>query len=285
MPTTDSTTHYQLPSTSGGNAQLDALRAACAAFDIDHDISRVNHADLELSTMPTEAVAAAELADEAVLVSATEAATWVEHAAARLAQARDMDHLRAALLKHRDPAAHRRYRADRDDVLARLTEPVATAIEALTKDVKKLPASAPLDTEAVIATDASAAYKRVKATLSSLGTVAALLLPSSRAGLRAHVVLPFVDVPDLGAEPVNARGQSLEDENPDRAALHRLHRDAQLNRDLTLLAAARGDYGERITLSAAATRQEVADRVARLDRALTRSAQRSDQATTFRLTP
>lgn len=248
------------------------IREALTAFGLEAP-PRLNPVDLALEAAPTADTVAADLAMEALDVSAKGAEKWTREAAARLQAAEATDALREAMKKYLPNQTRARWKANLADALAQLADPVAEVLAELQADAANLPSTGdPLDPATVLAAGAGGVeHQRTTANLSRLSAAASLLLTSGLDEV-AGPMLPLLDLPEVAREKIDAftRVSHEDAPNPEREAVRRLRSDAaEHGLDHALIRVAQGAYGG-VSLSLAPDLDTMRDRSQRLEDAVSR---------------
>lgn len=232
-----------------------------------------------LAAEPTARSLGVALATEAVTLPADQAQTWTEDAIARMTRALAADEVRKAVSGHRPHALTTTGRVLIDRAALDLADTFDTAAERLATLAAKLPTgTTALDTDAVMASDATKSYREVGQVLATLAALGALPDPGvggSPIPATLRDVLRVVDIPEVSVAQVDRiTGRAL-DHDETRERVRKFAEDVQKHgADVTLVQVARGTYGEGITLSWATSRTALTERVDRAVAAL--SAMRVD---------
>lgn len=224
-----------------------------------------------LNAEPTADQTAKALAED--MLTAPDAAAWLEDALDQIKRAHAADALRHAIGRHRDAVV----RAHADRLTADAAAAVAPAFDrtakALTRAAAKLPAGdRPLDLEPVVALDATKEMKSAQAALRDLATLAGIHRTPNAAGLPSRVVrlVAVVDFPEVPVETVDQMTGAPLDHHAGRDAVRRFIRDAdERGADRALIGVARGEY-DGLTLRLAESTADLYDNANRAHAAVAR---------------
>lgn len=209
----------------------------------------------------------AQLATE--VLSAEDPDAWMQDAVERMQQTLAAEQVRIALGQSQD----RLIRANREkwttDTVALISESVTSVITSLSDAAADLPED-PLDLGAVVATHSTRAMETAISALTELGTYANIYGNPANSRLQGAGELPaIVDVPSVGPARFHPTLRKVANPDEDRDHMRRMHGDLQRHGiDAVLIRVARGDYGDNITISLPASRQEWGVRIGRLAAAL-----------------
>lgn len=258
--------HYTYTGSAGTTDLLRRLTAACERAGVTPPTVAAEVRE-RLATEPTVRDVETALAEEAL--DAEDVDAFTEDAITRMTRAHAAQAVREGLLK----MEQRTLRTASPQLIASTVKAihgaVAASIKALEKAAKSLPEDAPLDLEAVVAADATAAMKTAQKALADLAAYRTIHgVCRTESSVRISAVLPLVALPDVETERIDRiNSRSLVKPSPERDAVRAFHRALEDDYDAALIALARGAY-VGLSLSFATTGDELRERVARADRAL-----------------
>lgn len=263
---------YFTPTLTMAPTALTGLEAACRELGIDPP-TRANGVEARLRRLPTAIDAARAAAREAI--TAPDVDRWLDDAVQAVQRAQAGDQLRAAWRQHQDSrgATLHAHRLALAAVADQLAARAGAAILVLMKAAGRLPAGDPLGAEAVLSADAGPDRQAAIGALRTLAACAQCFITPVTGTLTLAVrqLLPIVETDDPGARPVEmmTRAPIPAGANDIRGSIRMFVRavdDRGVDAVIIDVAAERHP-GVRIRL--AADSAELAERVERLDRALT----------------
>lgn len=267
------TNFYTRPTTHNLN-QFKNIAAAYAAAGLTAP-TYVEDLKAHINTAPSVEQVAASIAAESL--DATDAAEFYADALARIQQAQAAEALKVAFNRHIQTALDAKAGSYRRTAAEDLAPSFNKIAKAFTAAAAKLPAHAPLNTEANIEAGTGTEYKTARDTLAQLGTYAAIHpqgTPSDGVPVSIMAVLPLLSLPtatverikpNIGIETVVINKSQL----TETYTIRKLAEDLTRDTDQTLTHVAAGKYaGVSLAL---ATPAELAQRRANASRAFTRT--------------